>query len=238
MMEETEMINIYGYMKFQSDLNEKMRATLIDWIIEVHYKFKLSHETLFLCVHLIDKYLSQIAVDRKNLQLIGITALMISCKYEEIYSPELKDFIYVTDKAYSGEDILQLEFQMLRVFKFDITVPTSFKIFQIISQNLNLTDKDICIGKYLLELFMMDYRSVKYKPSIIATSVCYLVMRIGNYDNYINVYDYLKYEKSIMKECIRDICFIHEYIGETGIISVKRKYMNETFYRVANVKLY
>mgnify|MGYP000025238766 CR=1 FL=1 len=135
--EENFLDNMYGYMKFQSDINEKMRATLIDWIIEVHYKFKLTHETLFLCIHLIDKYLSLVAVERKNLQLVGITALMISCKYEEIYSPELKDFIYVTDKAYSGEEILKLESQMLRVFKFDITVPTCLKFFQIISQNLN-----------------------------------------------------------------------------------------------------
>ena len=44
-------------MKNQTDINEKMRAILIDWLIEVHLKFKLLPETLFLTVNLIDRYL-------------------------------------------------------------------------------------------------------------------------------------------------------------------------------------
>jgi cyclin B len=78
-----------------------MRAILVDWIIEVHLKFKLLPETLFITVNLIDRYLSIINIKRNNLQLVGVTAMFIASKYEEIYAPEVKDFVYITDYAYS-----------------------------------------------------------------------------------------------------------------------------------------
>ena len=78
-----------------------MRAILVDWIIEVHLKFKLLPETLFITVNLIDRYLSMINIKRNNLQLVGVTAMFIASKYEEIYAPEVKDFVYITDYAYS-----------------------------------------------------------------------------------------------------------------------------------------
>jgi len=237
-IEENEMDSMYGYFKFQNDINEKMRAILVDWIIEVHFKFKLTSDTLFLCVYLIDKYLSLIKIQREKLQLVGVTALMISCKYEEIFSPELRDFIYVTDKAYSAEDILILEVEMLKMFKFDITKPCQLKFFEIISQNLNFNDIDKNLGQYLLELFLIDYRYLKYKPSIIACSVGYLVMKVNKYENFYCIYDYLKYEKSLLKECAKDICFLLDNLDNTKMISVKRKYLSNTFHQVARVKIY
>ena len=91
--EEKKIKSLFGYMKNQTDMNEKMRAILIDWIIDVHFKFKLKAETLFLTVWLIDKYLSLKKIKRNKLQLIGVTCMLIACKYEEIYSPEGFDFV-------------------------------------------------------------------------------------------------------------------------------------------------
>ena len=66
-----------------------MRAILIDWLVEVHLKFKLVPETLYLTVNLIDRYLEKVEVMREKLQLIGVTAMLIASKYEEIYAPEV-----------------------------------------------------------------------------------------------------------------------------------------------------
>jgi len=76
-------------MEAQPDVNEKMRAILIDWLVEVHLKFKLVPETLYLTVSLIDKYLEKVVVNREKLQLVGVTAMLIASKYEEIYAPEV-----------------------------------------------------------------------------------------------------------------------------------------------------
>ena len=93
------------YMKSQTDINEKMRAILIDWLIEVHLKFKLKLETLYLTINVIDRFLERTLVSRQKLQLVGVTALLLSSKYEEIYPPEIRELVYITDKAYTRSQV-------------------------------------------------------------------------------------------------------------------------------------
>lgn len=88
-------------MVHQTEINDKMRAILVDWLIEVHSKFKLVKETLFISISIIDRYLEKQLVCKSRLQLVGVTALLIASKYEEIYPPEMKDFVFITDGAYT-----------------------------------------------------------------------------------------------------------------------------------------
>lgn len=111
---EHEYVPRYGFMDRQEDINERMRSILIDWLIEVHLKFKLVPESLYLTVNLIDRYLEREQVHRSKLQLVGVTAMLIACKYEEIYPPIVKDFVYITDNAYTKEEILECERRMLQ----------------------------------------------------------------------------------------------------------------------------
>jgi hypothetical protein len=78
-------------------VNENIRAVLVDWIINVHMKFKLLPETLFITVNLIDRFLSKYSIDRSQVQLLGVASLLIATKYEEIYPPSLKDLVYITE---------------------------------------------------------------------------------------------------------------------------------------------
>ena len=93
------------FMEKQPDINERMRAILIDWLVEVHLKFKLVPETLYLTVNLVDRYLERKQVSRPNLQLVGVTSLLIACKYEEIYPPELCEFVRICDCAYTRDEV-------------------------------------------------------------------------------------------------------------------------------------
>lgn len=117
-------------MQRQQDINEKMRAILVDWIIEVHLKFKLLPETLFITVSLIDRYLELVQIKRNNLQLVGVTAMLIASKYEEIYAPEVRDFVYITDNAYTKQEIFEMENHMLSTLEFNVTVPSAFQFLQ------------------------------------------------------------------------------------------------------------
>ena len=94
-----------GFMSRQSHINERMRAILVDWLVEVHLKFKLVPETLYLTINLIDRYLDFAEVSRPKLQLVGVTCLLIASKYEEIYPPELRDLVYICDRAYTKNDV-------------------------------------------------------------------------------------------------------------------------------------
>ena len=117
-------------MQCQAEINDKMRAILVDWLIEVHTKFKLQRETLYITITIIDRYLASHQCTKGELQLVGVSSMLIACKYEEIYPPELKDFVYITDRAYTKEDVLQMEFRILSVLQFDLTFPTALRFLE------------------------------------------------------------------------------------------------------------
>ena len=75
---------------------------------QVHHRFELMEETLFLTVNLIDRFLERQTVIRKKLQLVGVTAMLLACKYEEVSVPVIEDFIVITDKAYTKKDVLDM----------------------------------------------------------------------------------------------------------------------------------
>uniref|UniRef100_A0A804J722 Cyclin-like domain-containing protein n=1 Tax=Musa acuminata subsp. malaccensis TaxID=214687 RepID=A0A804J722_MUSAM len=114
------------YMSHQFDINEKMRAILIDWLIEVHYKFELMEETLFLTVNIIDRFLARQTVVRKKLQLVGVTAMLLACKYEEVSVPVVEDLVLISDRAYTRDEILEMERLILNTLQFNMSVPTPY----------------------------------------------------------------------------------------------------------------
>lgn len=114
-------------MTKQTDINEKMRKILVDWLLKVHSKFKLLPETLYLTVNIIDRYLSHELVNRKILQLVGVTSMHIACKYEEIYPPEANDFVYITDNAYTKKELLDMEYKILKTLNFNLTFASAYR---------------------------------------------------------------------------------------------------------------
>lgn len=175
---EDKFLPNYGYMRSQSDVNEKMRAILIDWLIEVHFKFKLLPETLFISVNLIDRYLEAKEIERQRLQLLGVTAMWIACKYEEIYAPEIKDFVYITDNAYDQKDILDLEYEVLRTLEFNVTTPSTYRFLQRYAKIMGADDRAFHLAWYLIELPLIEYKMLKYKPSLISSAALFVAFKI------------------------------------------------------------
>ena len=133
---EYDDLPLKNYMNIiQEDINQKMRYILIDWLVEVHIKFNLLPETLFITINLIDRFLSKKNIHRKYLQLLGITALFIACKYEEIYPPQIKQLIHMTDNAYNKKQVFKMENEILDVVHFNISFPTSLKFLEILKIN-------------------------------------------------------------------------------------------------------
>lgn len=118
-------------MENQSEITEKMRAYLVDWLSELHLKFKLWQETLYVAIGIIDKFLHlESDFKKKDLQCLGITAMHIAGKYEEIYPPELKHLLKVTDHAVTKEQVLKLEFRILQKLDFNLTFPSVFRFLE------------------------------------------------------------------------------------------------------------
>ena len=226
-----------GYMTLQGDINEQMRAILIDWLVEVHYRFRLKSETLFQTVWIIDTYLSMVQITRAKLQLLGIASLLISCKSNEIYYPQLNEFTDITDGAYVKSELIEMEKKVLKILKFNIISPTSNDFYNIISKAFGFDQKQFYLGKYFLESSLIDYRMIKYNPSVIGVSCAYIVMKFFGINNYKILY---KNEvvndpcpQKIIKEAARDICALVKNLAESTLKAVKDKYCLNQFLNVA-----
>uniref|UniRef100_A0A7S4G1J6 Cyclin N-terminal domain-containing protein n=1 Tax=Eutreptiella gymnastica TaxID=73025 RepID=A0A7S4G1J6_9EUGL len=166
------------YMARQDDINEKMRAILVDWLVDVHLKFKLLPETLYLAASLIDRFLDQKTVTRQKLQLVGVVAMFIGAKYEEIYPPEIKDFIYISANTYTKDEIMRMERLMLTSLGFNITVPTAYPFIKRSLQVINADRTSSLLALYISELALLDYSMLVYLPSTVAAACVYLARLI------------------------------------------------------------
>ena len=234
----------YNYMKKQTEINEQMRSILVDWIIDIHFKFGFTDETLFMTILIIDRYLSIKKISRSKLQLLGITALMISCKHEEIDLPKTDDFIYITDNAYSKDEVFKMENDILNLFKFNLLFPSPIKFYEMLSYNFNFNKKQFYMGKYLMETFLIDIKNIKYKASVISCACVYIVMKFFKMNNYHDSYDKKWYlidetnniEHSV-KECAKDICLFVDNIHKSNYLSTQKKYSKPEYEKVAQLIL-
>lgn len=167
-----------NYMDHQDDLEWKMRGILIDWLIEVHTRFRLLPETLFLAVNIVDRFLSQKVVPLDKLQLVGITAMFIASKYEEVLSPHVGNFVHVTDDGFTIEEVLSAERYTLATLKYDLSYPNPMNFLRRISKADNYDIQTRTLGKYLMEISLVDHRFLEYKQSHVAAAAMYLARMI------------------------------------------------------------
>jgi cyclin B len=169
-------------MDRQSYIDEKMRAVLVDWIVQVHANFCYNTpETLFLCVNIVDRYCNSVDVKRDRLQLVGVASFLIACKFEEdLYLPSVADLVVLCDSAYSEEEVLRMEFAVLQALQYRLRFSTSYTFFDRMTSMLgaNLVQKFIAL--FYLELVLLEHDLLKYHPSVICASAIILAMNTTN----------------------------------------------------------
>lgn len=106
----------YYIEKLQPDLTWTMRLILVDWMMEVCMEFLLKRETFHYSVNFVDRFLTNVPrVGKADLQLVGVTALYIAAKQEEVCVPKIRDFARATDNGYTVEQIRDMESIMIKV---------------------------------------------------------------------------------------------------------------------------
>lgn len=104
--------------------------------------------------------------------------MLIASKYEEIYAPEVRDFVYITDKAYQKDEILKMEYSMLTELDFNVCTPSAYRFLERFSKISNQNSKQFNMARYLIELPLIEYRMLKYNPSLLAASAVFLAHKI------------------------------------------------------------
>jgi len=229
------------YMDSQKDINKKMREILIDWLWQVHLKFKLRSETMYLAVNLIDRFLSiQEDIPRNQLQLVGCTSMLIASKYEEIYAPEVRDFVYISDNAYTRDQFLNMETLILNVLKFNLTVPSILRFGQrFIKLVIGADERFTMLVKYLMELTLQNYRFLNYLPSKIAASATYLALAMVSnpqgkpeWPRLLQVQT--NYNEERLRDCVCDLQLLASSKNST-YMAVRKKYSSRKYHEVAKI---
>ncbi|KAK1684734.1 hypothetical protein QYE76_045582 [Lolium multiflorum] len=228
--EETSCVRP-DYMSSQGDINQKMRAILIDWLIEVHYKFELMEETLFLTVNLIDRFLEKEVVPRKKLQLVGMTAMLLACKYEEVAVPVVEDLVIISDRAYTKGEVLEMEKWILNTLEFNMSVPTPYVFLRRFLKAADSDRKLHLVSFFMLELCLVEYQMLKYRPSLLAAAAVYTAQRaISRCWQWTKVCEmHSRYTRDQLIECSNMMVQFHQNAGGGKLTGVHRKYSTFKF---------
>ena len=168
------------YMANQRELGWHMRRVLIEWLIQVHSRFHLLPETLFLTVNIIDRFLTLRNVPVSKLQLVGATAIFIASKYEEITCPSVDEIVFMVDNGYSRDEVLEAERFMMNMLQFELGWPGPMSFLRRISKADDYEINTRTLAKYLLEVTVIDERFVASPPSYLAAVSHALARRMLN----------------------------------------------------------
>jgi G2/mitotic-specific cyclin 1/2 len=220
------------YMDNQKELQWKMRAVLIDWLIEVHNKFHLLPETLYLTINIIDRFLSLRVVSLVKLQLVGLTSMFIASKYEEVITPSIQNFIYMADGGYSDDEVLKAERYILQVLEFNLQYPSPMSFLRRCSKADGYDHQTRTLAKYLMEVCLIDHRFLGMTPSLVAAAGLYLARRMlmrSCWDK--NLVHYSGYKPSEMEPCV---ALMLDYLSKpVKYEALFKKYSSRKFMKAA-----
>jgi hypothetical protein len=258
------------YLQYQPEINEKMRMILIDWLIDVHLKFKLHAETMYLAVNLIDRYLSCANtktdraefVPRAQLQLVGVSAMLLAAKYEEIWPPEVKECVHISANTYTREEIIKMERSICSALSFRLTVPTPYPFA---SRAWTVLEGDDFLGVgadeeqrrqhfavvrhatgFFMEHALLDYKSLQFTPSQVAHASVFLALVTLRMKLELpktpatpvwtdTLRHYTKAELSEFRGCAESILAYVAYVPTTKYQAVRRKYNSSRYMEISKM---
>ncbi|XP_028562961.2 G2/mitotic-specific cyclin-B2 isoform X4 [Podarcis muralis] len=221
-----------------TEINGRMRAILVDWLIQLHARFQLMQDTLYMCVAIIDRFLQAQPVSRKELQLVGVTAMLLAAKYEEIYPPSILDFVYMTDRAYTPTQIRATEQKILKELNFALGRPLPLHFLRRIAKVSDASAESYLLAKYLMELTLLDYNMVHYNPSEVAAAAICLSRKVfseGQWNP--KLCYYTGYEEEgltpVMEHMAKNVVRVNRNL--TKNLAVKNKYSSSKFLRISTI---
>merc|ERR1712226_553178 len=229
------------YISTQTEVSKSMRAILVDWLVEVQESFELNHETLYTAVKILDLYMANKVVNKEELQLVGATACLIACKIDERIPPNLDDFVYVCDDAYSRQEIMAKERDMIETVDYDVGYPLSYRFLRRFGRVCQVTMPVLTLARYVLEMSLMEYKfNVQLSESVLAAATLALAMKISNIDEAKWVGP-LKFYSGYDLATIRPVFHaLHQMLFQDpkdATKTIRQKYSHRVFHEVALVKI-
>jgi cyclin B len=227
------------FKKKQKQVDSKMREVLVDWLIEVHNRYKMRDETIFLAVRLIDKYLSIRPIEYDRFQLLGTASLMIAAKYEEIYPPKVKDFVYICANAYTRADVLKMEARILHLMNFDLVFPTSIQFFGFFQKLFKFEPAVKNLTFYILYGSLICHNFTQTNPRLLAYSA--VIMANKAFKNYDGIKEFKANVPGNFKDSEVNLCIFQIYnmllgMKKSELSALRTRFSAEKYGNVAQIQ--
>ncbi|KAK5828637.1 hypothetical protein F5H01DRAFT_7028 [Linnemannia elongata] len=178
---EKETMAVPEHMDLQPELTWDLRPLLVDFLIEIHNHFNLQPETLYLAMNMMDRYLSKRVVYKKHYQLVGMTSLWISSKYEDSKEklPSVSQLCKLCSNTYDEAAFITMERHILKTLDYSLGHPTAEAFLK---KDLEMAGQDDQVLKhvaqFLMELTMFQRCFLSFGSSTVAASALFLARSI------------------------------------------------------------
>ncbi|CCE63037.1 hypothetical protein TPHA_0D04040 [Tetrapisispora phaffii CBS 4417] len=213
------------------------RDILVNWLVKIHNKFGLLPESLFLAINLMDRFLCKELVQLDKLQLVGTSCLFIASKYEEVYSPSIKNFASETDGACTEEEIKEGEKFILKTLSFNLNYPNPMNFLRRISKAADYDIQSRTLAKFLLEISIVDFRFIGILPSLCSAAAMFLARKMlgkGEWDG-----NLIHYSGGYVKSQIAPVCkMMMDYLVSPIVHDeFHRKYQSRRFMKASIISV-
>ncbi|KAF7637745.1 hypothetical protein Mgra_00002721 [Meloidogyne graminicola] len=221
------------YLKDRKSVTGRMRQILADWLFHVQARFDLLNETLSLTINLLDRSLIAMAdsINKENLQLLGVTCLFISSKYEEIMVPNVEDFVAISGGGTFSYGTKGFPLYCLLNFalNFELGAPHAFQFLRRYRFYVEPDNQTYQFSKYICDVASVCYSLAHFSPSTVAAVAIWLASYIfGRTLDSIFLFDTVfKLSQKALLSIAR--CFVDHVINladpeENKIYALRQKY--------------
>ena len=167
--------------------------------------------------------------------------MFIASKVEEMYAPEINDFVYITDNAYTAAEIRQMELRMLNTLGFNFSRPLPLHFLR---RNSKAADVDVLqhtVAKYLIEMSLLEYEMAHIPPSLMAAGALFLSLRLLEPNASLAstwTPTLQHYSTYTTKEILPVVCKLAQNLlkrDESKLKAVHAKYMSKKFMKVGEL---
>lgn len=228
------------------EITPRMHRTLFDWLVQVHYRYGLLPETLYMTLHIIDYYMTLDGrdINKTNYQLLGITALFLSAKYEELYPPYLADLVALTEMTCSESQVRRMEQKILVRMEFFFGYPQPILFLRRYSRVSGATAEVHDSAKFLAELGRCTYEMVHLPPSCLAATAFCLAVELLNAGERLDTQPkawlpelevFSGYTKAELVPALRMLArtVLQSYSDKQKYTAVRKKYESRSFQMVS-----
>jgi len=234
------LVSPHTLAKPTSEITPMMRSVLVDWLVDVHWacvkKLQMAPETLHSAVMIVDRFLYHQQVARCHFQLLGVSALLLASKYEDIYPPSIGDLRYFTKNTYTMTDIMSMEANIVRVLNFKFSLPSCYQFMLRYLKAGDANLKIVQLTNYFAEQALHENSLLVYRPSHIAACCVYAARKSEKrlpWDETLALYT--GYSEPDLLECLK--LMANTFGKNPKVQAVHQKFSNQSFGKVSGTKL-